>query len=309
LDFGAWNLEFIKNTLLVILGPTASGKTELAIKAAKLLGTEIISADSRQFYRELTIGTAKPSPEQLAEVKHHFVGHISITEKYNISLFEQDTIRLLDELFLSHDTVVMTGGSGLYIDAVCHGIDEQPEHDPAIRLHLQSGYKAGGIEHLQAELLRLDPAYYRDVDLSNPHRLMRALEVCIMTGKPFSSFRKGKQKERDFKIVKLGIDIPRAELVERINRRIDEMMAKGLLEEAGICLPFRHNNALNTVGYKEMFEYLDGHCSLEEAVEKMKINTRRYAKRQMTWFRKDPGIRWIDPESSTSMIFNQSLNR
>jgi tRNA dimethylallyltransferase len=302
-------LEFKVNTLLIILGATASGKTDLAIKAAKWLGTEIISVDSRQFYRELSIGTAKPSQEQLAEVKHHFIGNISITEKYNISRFEQDVIRLLDELFLSHNTVVMTGGSGLYIDAVCFGLDEQPEHDPAIRQILTMDYKARGIEYLRSELLRLDPAYYQQVDLSNPHRLMRALEVCLMTGKPYSSYRKGKQKKRDFRIVKIGIDIPREELVNRINCRIDNMMAGGLLEEARANMPFRHMNALNTVGYKEMFDYLDGNCSLEEAVEKIRINTRRYAKRQMTWFRKDPEIKWIRPELFSAVVLNQSLDR
>jgi tRNA dimethylallyltransferase len=306
---GSQILEFKVNTLLIILGPTASGKTDLAIKAAKWLGTEIISADSRQFYRELSIGTAKPSPEQLAEVKHHFIGNISVTEKCNISRFEQDVTRLLEKLFLSHNTVVMTGGSGLYIDAVCFGIDEQPEHDPAIRQILTMDYKARGIEYLRSELFRLDPAYYQQVDLSNPQRLMRALEVCLMTGKPYSSYRKGKQKERNFRIVKIGIDISREELVNRINHRIDDMMSGGLLEEARANMPFRYLNALNTVGYKEMFEYLDGKCSLEEAVEKIRINTRRYAKRQMTWFRKDPEIKWIRPELFSSVVLNQSLDR
>lgn len=302
-------MEFKVNTLLIILGPTASGKTDLAIKAAKWLDTEIISADSRQFYRELSIGTAKPSPEQLVEVRHHFIGHISITEKYNISRFEQDAISLLGNLYLSHDVVVMTGGSGLYIDAVCQGVDEQPEHDPAIRQILMQDYKAKGIEYLRAELLRLDPDYYYQVDLSNPHRLMRAMEVCLITGKPYSSYRRGNQKKRDFRIIKIGIDIPREELVKRINRRIDEMMSRGLLEEAMANISFRHLNALNTVGYKEMFEYLDGNSSLEEAVEKIRINTRRYAKRQMTWFRKDPEIKWIQPESFTPVVLNQSLDR
>lgn len=296
-------------TLIVILGPTASGKTDLAIKVAKWLDTEIISADSRQFYRELSIGTAKPSAEQLAEVKHHFIGHISITEVYNISSFEHDAILLLDKLFETHRAVVMTGGSGLYIDAVCNGLDDQPAHDPEIRLQLKSEYKFRGIGYLQTELLRFDPAYYHEVDLLNPHRLIRALEVCKMTGKPYSSYRKGKQKHRDFRIVKIGLDIPREEVVKRINRRIDEMMSRGLLEEARANYSFRNLNALNTVGYKEMFEYLDGYCALVEAVEKIRINTRRYAKRQMTWFRKDPDINWIDPESFSPMIFYKSFYR
>jgi tRNA dimethylallyltransferase len=297
-------------TLIIILGPTASGKTELAIKVAKWLATEIISADSRQFYNELTIGTAKPSLQQLAEVKHHFIGHISITDNYNISRFEQDANRLLEELFLSHETVVMTGGSGLYIDAVCHGIDDQPEHDPAVRDFLAAEYKAKGIDFLRNELLRLDPVYHREVDLSNPNRLMRALEVCMMTGKPYSSYRLGKRKQRNFRIVKIGIDISREELVKRINLRVDDMISRGLEEEARANYSFRHLNALNTVGYKEMFEFIDGNCSMEEAVEKIRINTRRYAKRQMTWFRKDPEIIWIKPENEKELqeLFRNDFN-
>jgi len=285
------------NTLLVILGPTASGKTDLAIRVAKLLGTEIISADSRQFYRELSIGTAKPSQKQLAEVKHHFIGHISISEEYNISRFEKDAVTLLEDLFKSHKAVVMTGGSGLYIDAVCNGLDDQPEHDPRIRHHLNSEYKSKGIKYLQDELLRLDPAYYEVVDRSNPHRLIRAIEVCKMTGNPYSSFRKGRQMQRNFKVVKLGIQVPREELIERINRRVDKMIEDGLVDEAKANFQYRYKNALNTVGYKEIFDYFDGICTLEEAVEKIKINTRRYAKRQMTWFRKDLDIIWIKPEN------------
>ncbi|NTV83850.1 MAG: tRNA (adenosine(37)-N6)-dimethylallyltransferase MiaA [Bacteroidales bacterium] len=288
-------------TLLIILGPTASGKTGLAIKIAKQFGTEIISADSRQFYKELTIGTAKPSPEQLAEVKHHFIGHISIAEQYNISRFEQDVLKLLDELFKTHDIVVMCGGSGLYVNAVCHGLDEQPEHDPAIRQMLQELYKTKGIDYLRGELLRLDPEYYRQVDLSNPNRLMRALEVCQMTGKPYSSYRKGQKKQRDFRILKYGIDMSRKDLIDRINHRTDAMVSLGLIEEARANIKYRHLNALNTVGYKEIFEYLEGNLTLEEAVEKIKINTRRYAKRQMTWFRKDPEIIWIKPENFNSL--------
>ena len=285
-------------TLLIILGPTASGKTDLAIKAAKWFGTEIISADSRQFYRELNIGTAKPSSEQLQEVKHHFIGHLSIREKYNISQFEHDVILLLDELFLSHDTVVMTGGSGLYIDAVCHGLDDQPGHDPAIRHLLTEAYKAKGINYLRDELFRLDPVYYREVDLANPHRLLRALEVCMMTGKPYTSYRTGRKKNRDFRVIKIGIDIPREELVKRINLRVDDMITRGLAEEARANYSSRNLNALNTVGYKEMFDYLDGLCTLEDAIEKIKINTRRYAKRQLTWFRRDQEIKWITPNST-----------
>jgi tRNA dimethylallyltransferase len=299
----------LSKTLLIILGPTASGKTELAIKTAQWLNTEIISADSRQFYKELSIGTAKPSQEQLAAVKHHLVGHISVQDKYNISMFEKDVLDSLDELFKTHDVVVMCGGSALYIDAVCNGIDEQPDHDPATRELLQAEYKAKGISFLRDELQRLDPEYYQQVDLANPHRLIRALEVCMMTGKPFSSFRKGMKKDRQFRVVKLGIDISREELISRINLRTDEMISSGLIEEAKANIKFRHLNALNTVGYKEIFDYLDGKCSLEEAIEKIKINTRRYAKRQMTWFRKDDEIQWIKPELFSSVVLSQALDR
>jgi tRNA dimethylallyltransferase len=288
--------------LLILLGPTASGKTGLAIKLAQRLGTEIISADSRQVYRELSIGTAKPSPEQLAAVKHHLVGHIPVTEKYNIARYEQEVMELLEKLFKKHDVVVMCGGSGLYIDAVCHGIDEQPEHDPAIRKVLQDHYKSKGIRYLQDELLRLDPEYHRQVDLANPQRLIRALEVCLMTGKPYSALRKGMKKQRPFRIVKIGIDIRREKLIERINERTEKMIADGLVEEARQNIGHRHLNALNTVGYKEIFDFIDGKCSLEEAVEKIKINTRRYAKRQMTWFRRDPGILWVKAESEQELM-------
>ncbi len=295
-------------TLVIILGPTASGKTDLAIKIAGWYQTEIISADSRQFYKELTIGTAKPSEEQLAKIRHHFIGHISIFGHYNISKFEHDVLILLEKLFQKHDVVVMCGGSGLYIDAVCNGLDEQPEHDPEIRRKLQEHYKSEGIGYLQQELLRLDPEYYQQVDLANPHRLMRALEVCMVSGNTYSSMRKKSKKQRLFKLLKLGIDISRDELIRRINIRTDEMIASGLVDEVRSCREFRHLNALNTVGYKEIFDFLDGKCSLDEAVEKIKINTRRYAKRQMTWFRKEPEIKWIKPECLTEVIINQALN-
>jgi tRNA dimethylallyltransferase len=290
------------NTLLVILGPTASGKTDLAIRVAKYLGTEIISADSRQFYRELSIGTAKPSITQLEEVKHHFISHISITEDYNISRFEQDAMKILEKLFETHQVVVMTGGSGLYIDAVCNGLDDQPDHDPELRHQLNIKFKSLGIRYLQDKLFRLDPAYYEIVDRSNPHRLMRAIEVSIITGKPYSSFRKGHYKEREFKVVKYGILVPRGELIKRINMRVDRMISDGLVREARDNYQYRGLNAMNTVGYNEIFEYLDGNCTLDEAIEKVKINTRRYAKRQMTWFRKDPAIIWIEPEDPVDLL-------
>ena len=294
--------------LVVILGPTASGKTELAIRVAKWLGTEVISADSRQFFRELSIGTAKPSPGQLSAVPHHFIGHISVKDNYNIAQFEKDALSRLEKLFESHTNVVMCGGSGLYIDAVCRGVDEQPEHDPQIRKSLMRHYKEKGLQYLQTELQKLDPEYYARVDLSNPQRLLRALEVCIMTGKPYSSFRTGRVKERPFRTVKLGLAVPREVLIDRINRRVDTMMADGLLAEAKAMLPLRHLNALNTVGYKELFDYFDGKITLDEAVEQIKVNTRRYAKRQMTWFRKDQEVKWIDPGLFSQVELDQALN-
>ena len=296
-------------TLLVILGPTASGKTDLAIRIAQWFGTEIISADSRQFFREFSIGTAKPSQKQLSAVKHHFIGQISIQENYNISRFEADVLELLEKLFQVHDVVVMCGGSGLYIDAVCNGLDEQPAHDPELRAQLNKAFKTEGITYLQQELQKLDPEYYWQVDLANPHRLIRALEVCKLTGKPFSEFRKGIKKERPFRIVKIGIDLTKEELHKRIHDRTDEMIRLGLIDEVRANLSNRHLNALNTVGYKEIFDYLDGNLTLEEAVEKIKINTRHFAKRQMTWFRKDKEIIWINPDGLTEVILRQALDR
>ena len=295
--------------LLVLLGPTASGKTDLAIRIAQWFGTEIISADSRQFFRELSIGTAKPSQKQLSAVKHHFIGQISIQEDYNISRFEADVLELLEKLFQVHDVVVMCGGSGLYIDAVCNGLDEQPAHDPELRAQLNKAFKTEGITYLQQELQKLDPEYYWQVDLANPHRLIRALEVCKLTGKPFSEFRKGIKKERPFRIVKIGIDLTKEELHKRIHDRTDEMIRLGLIDEVRANLSNRHLNALNTVGYKEIFDYLDGNLTLEEAVEKIKINTRHFAKRQMTWFRKDKEIIWINPDGLTEVILRQALDR
>jgi len=297
-----------RKILLVILGPTASGKTDLAIRVAEWLGTEVISADSRQFYSEISIGTAKPDADQLAKVPHHFIGNISIQEDYNIARYEREAIILLEELYKKHDVVVLCGGSGLYIDAVCNGVDEQPGHDPQIRKMLANRYKEEGIGFLQAELQVRDPEYYRIVDLSNPHRLIRALEVCVATGKPFSSFLTRGIKQRNFRIVKIGIDFSRNELIDRINRRVDRMIEEGLEQEARLNIPNRSLNALNTVGYKEMFQYFDGQCTLEDAVEKIKINTRRYAKRQMTWFRRDKEIMWTKPELLTPVILHQALN-
>ena len=288
-------------TLIVIAGPTASGKTAFAIKVAEALNTVILSADSRQFYKEMSIGTAAPTKEELSQAKHYFVHHISIEDKYDVADYEHDAIQLLDELFKTHDAVVMTGGSGLFIDAVCNGIDAMPDVEPEIREKVQKLYDEGGLKALQDEVQRLDPEYYALVDQQNPRRLQRALEVCYQTGQPFSSFRSGNHVQRDFDIKKYALLWDRAALIERIDKRVDLMMEQGLLEEAQSLYSKRHLNALNTVGYKELFAYFDGQCTLVEAVEQIKIHTRQYAKRQMTWLRKDNSYQWITPDQLSSL--------
>ena len=289
-------------TLIVIAGPTASGKTAFSIELAKALNTVILSADSRQFYKEMSIGTAAPTEEELSQVQHYFVHHISIEDKYDVADYERDAIALLDELFKSHDAVVMTGGSGLFIDAVCNGIDTMPDVTPDVRVKVQKLFDEGGLKALQDEVQRLDPAYYAIVDQQNPRRLQRALEVCYQTGKPFSSFRSGNAVQRDFDIKKYALLWDRKALIERIDRRVDLMMEQGLLEEAKALYPKRHLNALNTVGYKELFAYFDGDCALNEAVEQIKIHTRQYAKRQMTWLRKDTSYQWVMPSNLEEVI-------
>ena len=282
-----------ERTLIVIAGPTASGKTEAAIEVAKKHQTEILNADSRQFYREMSIGTAAPTPKELLEVKHHFVHHISILDQYDVATYEQDALLVLNKLFLDHDTVVLTGGSGLFIDAVCKGIDPMPDIDPSVREQVNALYREGGLAILQQEVQRLDPEYYTIVDRKNPRRLQRALEVCLQTGQPFSAFRTQHAAHRDFNIVKYALLWDRKELYNRINQRVERMLAQGLVDEARGLYPYRHLNALNTVGYKELFDYFDGKCNLVEAVEQIKLNTRHYAKRQMTWLRKDNEYQWI----------------
>ena len=289
-------------TLIVLLGPTASGKTDLAIALAKHFKTEIISADSRQFYKELPIGTAAPNADQFTLVKHHFVGHLSIQDNYNVFRFEQDVLKLLEKGFQSHDVFVMAGGSGLYIDAVCQGIDELPDPDPVLRNSLEKLFKEQGIEALQQKLKKLDPDYFQSVDLNNSKRLMRAIEVCTQTGKPYSQQRLNRGKDRPFNILKIGIEISREILNQRINQRTDEMIKSGWIKEAKAVFPLRALNALNTVGYKELFSYFDDERTLEEAIEKIKTSTRRYAKRQMTWFRKDNSIHWFEPENVEGII-------
>ena len=284
----------IKNkTLIVIAGPTASGKTAYAIQMAQRLDTVILSADSRQFYKEMRIGTAAPTEEELRQAKHYFVHHISIEDKYDVADYERDALCLLDELFKTHDNVILTGGSGLFIDAVCKGIDAMPDVQPEIRKKIKNLLAEGGLSALQDEVQRLDPEYFSVVDKQNPRRLQRALEVCYQTGKPFSSFRSGNVAKREFAIKKYALLWDREQLIDRIDRRVDLMMDQGLLEEAKSLYPKRHLNALNTVGYKELFTYLDGQFSLAEAIEQIKIHTRQYAKRQMTWLRRDGEYEWV----------------
>ncbi len=299
----------MKNVLIVIAGPTAIGKTSAAISIAQQLNAEIISADSRQFYKELKIGTAAPTPEELAKVKHHFVGHLSVADYYNVSRFENDVLQFLKGYFENNRCAVMVGGSGLYIDAVCKGIDELPDPDEDLRNNLKKQINDGNLSSLIEQLKELDPEYYKKVDLKNPNRILRALEVCIMTGKPYSSLRNSKPKTRDFDIIKIGLNRPRAELVEIIHKRVDKMIETGLIEEVNSLTEFKHLNALNTVGYKEIFNYLDGKWSLDLAIEKIKTNTRRYAKRQMTWFGKDEEIEWFLPgETKRILKFIESLS-
>ena len=274
-------------TLLVITGPTAVGKTDYTISLAEQLGTPIISADSRQMFRELKIGTAAPTETELARVKHYFVGNLSIHDYYNVSMFEQQVLELLETLFISHPVVIMTGGSPQYIDAVCNGIDELPDPEPGIRQYVNNLFKTNGIEALRAQLALLDPEYYARVNHNDHKRMIRAVEVSLQMKKPYSQCLHQTKKERDFKIEKYYLNRPREVLFARIGRRVDAMMAQGLLEEARQLLPYRNLNALNTVGYKELFDYFDGKCSLEQAVEDIKTHTRRYAKRQLTWFKRD----------------------
>lgn len=279
--------------LIVLAGPTASGKTATAIKLAKALDAEIISADSRQFYKELSIGTAAPTAEELSQVKHHFVHNLSIEDKYDVADYEKDVLSFLKQYFKTKDIAVMTGGSGLFIDAVCNGLDEMPDISEEVRNRVTNMLEADGIEGLQREVERVDNDYFQVVDKQNPRRLQRALEVYYQTGKPYSTFRQRNVAKRDFDIVKLAILWDRDKLIERINLRVDMMMQQGLLDEVKSVYPKRHLNSLNTVGYKELFDYLDGKCTLEQAVEQIKINTRQYAKRQMTWLRKNSDYQWF----------------
>lgn len=289
-------------TLIVITGPTAVGKTQLCLDIARHFNIPVINADSRQIYKELSIGTAKPTEKEIQDIKHYFVGTLSLQDYYSASIFEQQVLELLDNLFLENDYALMSGGSMMYIDAVCDGIDDIPTIDDATRETMKRRLKDEGLERLVEELHRLDPEYYAIVDCQNPKRVVHALEICTMTGKTYTSFRKKVKKERPFKIVKIGLNRDREELYGRINARVDQMMKEGLLNEARNVYQLKDLNALNTVGYKELFKYIEGIWSLDEAVERIKGNTRRYARKQLTWYKKDPMIRWFHPNQREEII-------
>jgi tRNA dimethylallyltransferase len=293
----------MQNILIVLLGPTGVGKTDISIDIAGKFGSEIISCDSRQFFREMKIGTTVPSGEQLKKIKHHFIRFLSVKDYYSASLFERDVLNLLPGVFNRNRICLMTGGSGLYIDAVCYGIDDIPDVDPAVREKYVKKNMDEGIESLRVTLKMLDPEYYNKVDLKNSKRIIRALEICETTGRPYSSFLKKEKRERNFRSIKIGLERTRDELYERINLRVDRMISQGLEEEARNLYELKHLNALNTVGYKEFFEFFDNKIPREKAVELIKRNSRRYAKRQLTWWTKDKDIRWFNPDQKQE-IFN-----
>lgn len=289
--------------LIVVVGPTAVGKTAECIRLAGMLDTEIVSADSRQFYKEMNIGVARPSVSELATIPHHLIAHISVSQDYNAAMYERDASEVIGRLFQEKDDVVLTGGSGLYVNAVCNGMDDIPDKDESIRQELNDLFDKQGLEPLQRELQEKDPEYWEIVDKRNHIRLIRALEVCRQTGRTFSSFRSQKKTKRNFDIIKIGIRRSRENLLERIYRRVDCMIGQGLIEEVRGLYEYKNLQALNAVGYKEIFDFLDGKTSLQEAVELIKINTRRYAKRQMTWFCKDKEIQWLDAEKDLDWTF------
>ena len=287
-------LYTMNKTLITVVGPTAIGKTSLSLELAQHYNTEILSADSRQFFKEMEIGTAVPTQEELAAAPHHFIQHISIEDTYSVGHYERDALKLLDELFKKHDVLILVGGSGLYVDAVLNGLDQFPEVTTGTREKLEELLKTKGTAELQRLLQEKDPIYFQEVDIQNTQRVMRALEVCISSGKSFSSFRNQPKKPRDFHSIKIGLTADRDTIYDRINRRVDIMMNEGLLEEVKGLLSRKRLNALQTVGYRELFEYLEGDITLENAIENIKTNTRRFAKRQLTWYRKDPKVHWFD---------------
>lgn len=292
----------MNTSLISIVGPTAIGKTALGIHIANYFNTEIISADSRQFFKEMNIGTAVPSKEELKAAKHHFIQHTSIEENYSVGDFEKEAIPKISELFKNHDTLVMVGGSGLYVKSILEGLDDFPKIDPEIRHNLNKIYEAEGIAPLQRQLKELDPEYFKKADTENPHRLVRALEICLGTGKKFSFFLNKKESKRPFEVIEIGLTADRQVIYDRINLRVDLMLKAGLLEEAKRLYPKKTLNALNTVGYKELFRYLDGEIDLDFAVSEIKKNTRRFAKRQLTWFRKNKNIHWFDYKTKPERI-------
>lgn len=288
--------------LIVIVGPTGSGKTDLSITVAEHFAAPIISTDSRQFYRGIPIGTAQPDAEQLQRVEHHFIASRELTDNFNCGAYETEALQCLEHLFQKHDVVVAVGGSGLYVKALCEGMDNMPEVTPELRESLTQRLSNEGLEALCKELKERDPEFYEQVDLKNQARVLRALEVCIASGKPYSSFRTGEKRKRDFDIVKIGVDMPREVLYERIDRRVDIMIEQGLEQEVRSVSHLRHLNSLQTVGYREMFDYFDGVTTREEAIELIKRNSRRYAKRQLTWFRRDEEIAWFNPKESEKIV-------
>jgi len=290
------------NTLITIVGPTAIGKTALSIQLAQHFNCNILSCDSRQFYKEMTIGTAVPEPEELAATQHYFIQNRSVFEDYNVGSFEKDALKTLDELFLKKPVQIMVGGSGLYVDAVLKGLNFFPEVDPNIRPTLTSELETNGILSLQNKLKELDPVTYQNIAITNPHRLIRALEICIGTGKPYSSFMNKEKEPRNFKSIKIGLIADREIIYDRINQRVDIMMKNGLLEEAKSLYSHKHLNALQTVGYRELFEYFDGNCDLDFAISEIKKNSRRFAKRQLTWFRRDPETIWFNFKDDKKII-------
>ncbi|QMW03528.1 tRNA (adenosine(37)-N6)-dimethylallyltransferase MiaA [Spirosoma foliorum] len=289
-------------TLLVIAGPTAVGKTALCVQLAKTLQTDVVSADSRQLYRELSIGTAKPTPEEMGGVRHHFINSHSIVDPVNAGRYERECLALLNELFQETDVVILSGGTGLYINAVCFGLDDIPSVEPALREHLFNRLQQEGLAVLQEELRELDPVYAQTADLQNPIRVTRALEVCLTTGLPYSSFRRQQPTERPFRSVLIALERPREELYTRIDTRMDAMLAAGLIDEVASLVPYRHLPALQTVGYQEVFPYLDGQYDYEEMVRLLKRNSRRYAKRQLTWFRNQGNYQWVSPSDEKEIL-------
>ena len=288
--------------LIVLLGPTGVGKTELSLELAKKFNSPIISSDSRQLYKDLIIGTAAPSAVELQQVKHYFIGNLELADYYSASQFEEDVVNLLAKLHETQETVIMSGGSMMYIDAVCKGIDEIPTIDEDLRNELKDLFDKEGLDSICQRLKMLDPVFYNQVDLKNHKRVIHALEICLMSGKPYSSLRTNKVKERPFKIIKIGLTRDREELYDLINRRVDAMMEQGLLQEARSVYPFRHLNSLNTVGYKELFEHFNGNCDLAFATEKIKQNTRIYSRKQMTWFKRDKDIAWFHPNEKSKIL-------